>query len=383
MANVSYDPQSLVDSRNAQRINPDERSISPNIMDIAGLMSADPYRNQQVESTIWDSLGFSNKADDRQAELNQLSAEYQAGIAEKAYDNWYNSPVESANRLRAAGINPDLAGLDNAGTSEASNPQHAGSANLNGDNPGLMNFAKGVVGVVSLASQLTQTFLQTQKMNLENDILGADLATKGHDYGKKWIMDNWTPAGFSVDTGAMSGHLSGGRKRLARAIYAGMDSVYQENSLGLGSASPEVRKHYYTNRFGASDNAFKAASLEGSKYYAGDFEVMQALSGVLTDTRLEFEKNQNKFNSDFYGARNGAQEGAHTTDLMKHQHADSQFNFDFNKTRRQMVSKLQKLSDQGNITATIALLFMNTAIPAAKDVIGSKLTPSKVLAGSL
>lgn len=359
---VGNDPMNF-----GRTITPQESTTSPNVMDIASLMDADPYANQQVETTWFDNIGLSNKADDRQAELNQLSAEYRAGIAEKAYDNWYNSPAQSAMRLRQAGINPDLAGLDNAGTSQASNPQHAGSANLNGDNPGLMNFAKGVLGVVSLASNLTQTFLQTQKMAIENDILGADLVTKGHAFGKAWIMDNWNP-GFSTDTSYYSKHLAGGRKRLASAIYSGMDSMFQE--VGPNKfVSPEVRKHYYQNRFGASDSSFKTASLEGSKYYAGDFETMKTLAGVLTNARLDADKARQKYDKDYFSTASGVTKGQYENTYFQNQQSEQQFQYDFNKTRRDMVRKLQKLSDKGNISATIALLFMNTAIPAAGKII--------------
>lgn len=372
---------SIKNALGMKRVGADDTTVSPSITDIAGLMAADPYKNQQVETTVWDLLGISNQADARQAELNQLSAEYQAGMAEKAYDNWYNSPLEASRRLRMAGFNPDLAGLDNAGTSSGSNPNHAGSTALSPVNEGLTNFAKGIVGIVGLASNLTQTFMQTHKMGLENDILSADLLSKGTAYGKQWILDNWTPD-FWTDTDHASRSLSGGRKRLSNAIFAGIDSLYT----GYGdnkTASPELRKHYFGNRYGAADASFKAASLEGSKYYSGEFETMKALSGILTDMQLDATKNKNAFDSKYHQTANPSLKAGMDNATWQNIGSEQQFQYDFDATRRKMVRKLQALSDSGNMSATIALLFMNTALPAIGGVVGSKLTPTKALVGQM
>lgn len=97
-----------------------------------------PYRNTFMDYTWWDNLGLSNKAKDYNAEQQRLYNEYIAGIYELQMQNEYNSEAASAARMRSAGQNPDLLGLNNASDSDSMSPPNAGpSPVLNGQSPAI------------------------------------------------------------------------------------------------------------------------------------------------------------------------------------------------------------------------------------------------------
>lgn len=87
------------------------------------LYDSNPYRQLTYNQSGWQrflsGLGFRTSYDDfvEQAQIN--AAEYDAGIASMQFQNEYNSPAAEANRMRAAGLNPDLQGIQDVAESAA------------------------------------------------------------------------------------------------------------------------------------------------------------------------------------------------------------------------------------------------------------------------
>lgn len=78
------------------------------------LLDANPYRNLTYRKSPWqgmlEALGFRTQADAWQENMAVQAAEYDAAIKQKAYDEEYNSALSQTERLRSAGLNPDLTG---------------------------------------------------------------------------------------------------------------------------------------------------------------------------------------------------------------------------------------------------------------------------------
>lgn len=79
------------------------------------LFNANPYRNLQYKKTWWQdvvsALGFRTGADKWLEDARTNSAEYDAGIYSMIQQNDFNSPLAQAERMRNAGLNPDLLGV--------------------------------------------------------------------------------------------------------------------------------------------------------------------------------------------------------------------------------------------------------------------------------
>lgn len=87
------------------------------------LLDANPYRNQNYAESGWQNflsmLGFRTEADAWKENMAVQAAEYDAAIAQKAYDERYDSPSAQAERMRQAGINPDISGGENITSGES------------------------------------------------------------------------------------------------------------------------------------------------------------------------------------------------------------------------------------------------------------------------
>lgn len=109
-------------------------SYNPNLgSNYEGLLSSNPYVGVTRQQKWWEPfaswLGITTPTEKWQQEMQLQANEYNASIAQQAYAEQYNSPVEQAARERAAGINPDLAGGIASG--EAQTP---------GQDPSIPNF---------------------------------------------------------------------------------------------------------------------------------------------------------------------------------------------------------------------------------------------------
>lgn len=92
-----------------------------------------------------------------------------------AYDRWYNSEEQSAARLSQSGINPDLAGLDQASDSTSSDnpgnvtPENSGSVLENG----LPSFMSSLGSMVSFIQSVQQIEANQLDLN-ERKLFGSD-----------------------------------------------------------------------------------------------------------------------------------------------------------------------------------------------------------------
>ena len=149
------------------------------------LYDANPYRNLTYNQSGWQkflgALGFRTSYDDfvEQAQLN--AAEYDAGIASMQFQNEYNSPAAEANRMRAAGLNPDLQGIQDVAESAAPTedpngmPAHDSAAQAQQAWSAFQSF-----GQLVMASM-------TSGMSLYKEFIGLDLL-KGQIEGQE--IDN-------------------------------------------------------------------------------------------------------------------------------------------------------------------------------------------------
>lgn len=144
-----------------------------------GLLDANPYRGQRYEKSPWQNiltaLGFRTQADAWAENMNVQAAEYDAAIAQKAYDEQYNSATAQAERLRAAGVNPDISGGENISPGEAASlPQDPSTPmQSTGQEEALgqvASFASTIMSCFSTAVGMVQSFQGIYSNRLDNTI---------------------------------------------------------------------------------------------------------------------------------------------------------------------------------------------------------------------
>lgn len=140
------------------------------------MLDANPYRNQTYEKSGWQNLlsamGFRTQADAFKENMAVQAAEYDASIAQKAYDESFNSPTAQTARMRAAGLNPDI-DPGSISPGEAAQPAQDPSTPMQttGDDNAanlLGGFANLVMEGFSTAMGLVQNFQGIEANHLRN-----------------------------------------------------------------------------------------------------------------------------------------------------------------------------------------------------------------------
>ena len=170
------------------------------------LRNADPnasytYHMGPFESFL-NTLGFRTKFDTQKESLALASNAYQADVTQKQYDEAYDSPVAQADRMRQAGLNPDLLGTSGVQSAAAmtseDNPQAAVSEPDFMASPG--NFAGFIMTSLTTAVGLAKDFKSLQSINLANESQSIGNAEGLLNLAFDAIL-NYTPAIRDLDIG--------------------------------------------------------------------------------------------------------------------------------------------------------------------------------------
>ena len=142
------------------------------------LFANNPYRNLNYNKTpmqkLWSALGFRTDADRFLEEAQVNAAQTDFGIFQQIYQDEYNSELAKAQRMRAAGENPDLLGTGNV--SEASSPVE----DPDGMSPGISQegvpgqIASTIIGAFNSAVGIATQFIQLE--GLRADVEGKNIS---------------------------------------------------------------------------------------------------------------------------------------------------------------------------------------------------------------
>lgn len=143
--------------------------------DYANLFNSNPYLNFTRKDGLWDKMGdfFGFRTAQDKAWDSQLNSarEYAGQVAQLQFENHYNSPEAMAERLRQAGINPDLNGIGDVSSAgefaqEQTSPEFS-------ENEDVLNKAGNILTMLISASGsalgIASQFKELENMNLKND----------------------------------------------------------------------------------------------------------------------------------------------------------------------------------------------------------------------
>lgn len=125
---------------------------------------ANPYFGKTASGGF---LGINQKSD--QMKLDIESDKYIATLLEQAYKEQYESPVQAAARERAAGINPDLAGLSEAGQASDANSTPTGTPDLSNPMEHIQSFAGFLINLASFTAAIPKEVQAVKAASLAND----------------------------------------------------------------------------------------------------------------------------------------------------------------------------------------------------------------------
>lgn len=166
--------------------------------------SSNPYANFDYRHTwwqrLWEGLGFRSKFDEYRDSMALNAREYDAQLAEKAHNEQYDSALEQVERQRQAGLNPDLAGNVDAGSSSGLEPDPNApiSPGYNDPEPVIRGFANTVMGIFTTAFGFAKDALSLQQIKNSVDAGNIDNTLSLFNLGYKTAV-SYIPSTYPKD----------------------------------------------------------------------------------------------------------------------------------------------------------------------------------------
>lgn len=259
-------------------------------------------------------------------------AEFDADLALLDYQNQYNDPTQQAERMRSAGLNPDLVGLDGVSDS-AGMSGVTGSAGID-TGPSSMEKAQFWLSngqnIFNSALQLADQFQSMRGRSLDNDIKNLEyvklLQGVNDDAVSRSYLGSLEQLLFSSKEDLPylqdlskfdfipSGISKRNKKRLTR-LMPSIDS-YTKGIQSLGG--------YYDSLLSSSESAAIARERSGKK--EGSIDMQDLVSGYSKVAKFlekvqEYAARQDaaqaKYNADYYENSNGAEDATIDADMRK------------------------------------------------------------------
>lgn len=232
------------------------------------LFANNPYRNLEYKQSwiqqLLSKLGFRTGYDKFREDAQINAQEYDADVFALMQQNQYDSPEAQAQRMRDAGINPDLQGLGDV----------AGSAEMRNDANGMestsvveplqivQSVSSGVLNIIPQVMSFATGLQSLKGMRLENDAKELQFGTSALDAVNKFFVEGITDDMYksAFESGDWTNILDAAKK----------DSSYLSETL---FSSPSARKKWQL-AYGMHQNSLLAMMQKYKTY--DDFESHRA-----------------------------------------------------------------------------------------------------------
>lgn len=272
---------------------------------------ANPYVNQTYKMTLADRLfgGLFRTGYDKWLNEMQLNAaQYDAGIVDMEQQNIFNSPAEQADRMRAAGLNPDLLGTGDVAEGAKMNPDVQDAQ--------IPDAGANLSAVSAFAGMLSSCFQGAFAMAKEGislfgaltDIEGQNIVNANgmQELAMNTIRRNIPAEGFKTDSDYLA-WLDGLNQGISPDLKWSQSLAY---SLGLGRRQRKMFEETYRTAIGSlpaelerfkmenelADNKLQSVRKTSSSFYDQSIEVMTESNKILVEQSDELQKvvSQNK-----------------------------------------------------------------------------------------
>lgn len=262
------------------------------------LKASNPYRNQVYRVSPWQaalkSLGFRTEADAWQENMSVQAAEYDAAIQQQQHQEEYDSAASQAERMRLAGLNPDIDPSSVSPGESSGLPQDPSTPmQASGEEGVIHNFVSGIMSCFSTALGMVSSVQGIHKNALENSLLDLEGDQRVQDMVSKLAPTFLSPWSEGNDM----------------SVQEHLDSAYERARLfSRKSVSRKFRsrfdaavKNFYESAPGeafAYNEWFKSLSSQKEFYHGKNYfysprpETMEKIYSILgsTEERLAIQR---------------------------------------------------------------------------------------------
>lgn len=345
------------------------------------LWANNPYTMDKMtqKQTAWDKVanffGFRSAYDTAVDQRMQAAAEYDAQISQLKGEDEYNSAQAQAQRMKTAGENPDLLGVEGGGTAaefamEQTTPEVTPDENLTR----IGALANGIVQAVSLATGLTTDIGATMQIfqNLRNGDLqyGQNIEGLATKFFQEWTPDETTDWREYTNGKTEQEQLTNFMRNQARvwAEHIGIKGRNKKQFVEAVVRRTESDKEYIFNKWRNNESARQEwGKKKGSRYFTGNADlkeiakIMQPLTNVMDDyleyhTIAQSEKAKDEAQEAI--AYSGTIEGEKKNEVNKAEKDMATFNREMKKAYKDVMDGLTKKAEEGDTFAWIMTLIL-------------------------
>lgn len=323
------------------------------------LAAADTYYQKMIDRNTNKDGTTRLGGGDLRAQAESSIQQRQDALAIAAHQEEYNDPINAAARLRAAGINPDLAGLGAAGAAAEPN-MPSGQVNDTGDQfraQTVQQTAQTTIQAFQSALGIVESIQGVQGRAISNDLLALQQNESLENYVARYTAQN--------------PHF----EDILNAEGSGIFQEYVEDIPGLSRRQKKQAQSLATSRFGnlmtlaqhykmaddAERNRLNYWKTRGETLGLGGSEqdVIDTLQ-TITDLQVKYQTKRTKadtsqamYDSAYYNAANGTEAGrADNAGALLQQ--EQYYN---NSYQRELIQELNKQAKAGNGFAQVVLFF--------------------------
>lgn len=316
--------------------------------------------NVSVPQTFFGNITGKNQTNAYNHEMSKRD-ELNA-LAEKMYNEKYNSPLEDVKRLRASGLNPDFQGLSGASASPTTPngiPQNVSAEN----GVPIIQSAIGVlINVVGIAKTFVDGYFQVDSMLNQKAMNELNLIDKANNTAESMVMgspylfpDN--PLDVSSDSIRAAMKINGVRGRRA--------SRYVQDAIGRVVNNPELFSRYKQARVNSMKLSSEESALEPI------IEALGKLMGLEMQSSLQAQIDSNKatssksnFDSSYYDSLDPGTKAFHSN-------AESGYYRDyFSERDGKQVAELDNVKDEIDLIMRDAVSSIGKSAAKDKDPLG-------------
>lgn len=396
---------------------PTYKYTSPSSDSLNPYRTLDPENDMSWFNNITDSLGLTKKRQSLSQEYDLMASEWDSQRALALEDREYNSESAQVARQRAAGLNPDLLGVqagssDQAGSVPDSLKPEQG---LSGSSPQeftsfISSIGDALFKGFSLVNGLTMMNLDVASKELDNfnkmfdpsmSSIAGDYATallgKANDSDKPFdalFKDSFSLVGPDFDR-LFGGFKSKRVERYARQRYNNYingeefrQRVYDHFNKSSKSAADSARSYSEYKAITGNEDMFSVMSnvydaIENSKYFKalGNLEYDKLFNYGLS---ARSQNAQNKYASDYYSNRSGSA-AAHLDNVTtQNQTNAAELDGFFNQMLNDTMKSLDKSISDPKVSSTakffakflkisilVGRLGVNTALNNVPTIVGA------------
>lgn len=354
------------------------------------VVRTNPYANFSYQNGLWDkigdALGFRTNQDKVRDQFALASAEYNAQAVQNMSEEEYNSESSQVARLRAAGLNPDLQGVNPSSATEFAQeqvtPDLSSNSNAETAQSIIMNMITLATGSLGLASQ----WQDYAGKKIANDTAEAGLDSALESRARSWILSEFGPdetpesltkkgvnwfdtvianAGTSLFQPGTSSRYRKRFQEVVRRVAADFKSFYDIYK-GQGDFA-DVRRKYLTSRGSfyytpANDEErYLDSSLKTpDEQMAWNLEPLVQYMDMALANNLSAESWRTQNENDYqraYAEFGGPESAADAADAANQESAQSsKAKSDMNAPIRQFIHRTAKSAQKGDIASLLLLL---------------------------